>query len=443
MASQPPSLCNILAGLNESQRWPAAELALGQQAQLTQLLEWAANKVPYYKEAAWTAKKLRALKRSPDSFWDVWQTIPVLTKADLRTQGPRMYAREVPLSHLPLSKTITSGSTGKWVEVKTTSSSRLIWDALTVREHLWHRRDFGKRLGAIRYFPKAYRDPEGKVSGSWGTPTSHLYRTGPSGFIHVGYPVDVLAGWLRSFDPHYLLTYPSVAEALMEELGDPSAKPPSLEEIRFISEPLPSALEARLRKEWGVRVSEIYSANEMGYVAFRCAEHGNLHVQSETVLVEILDETGRPCVTGQTGQVVVTPMHNLATPLIRYDLGDYATVGEPCPCRRGSPVIRQVLGRVRNLVRTPDGRRYWPVELGKLRSMSPVRQFQYVQSTPDTIQLRLVLNRPLTEEEHNQAVEFVREALGYPFQVEIRPVQNIERGPTGKFEEFLSLLPAR
>ena len=441
MACQPPSLCNILANLDESQCWPASEFALGQQAQLTQLLEWAIDQVPYYKEATWTAKKLGALRRSPNSFWDVWQTLPILTKADLRIQGTRMYAREVPSSHLPLGKIITSGSTGISVEVKTTSLSRLIWDALTVREHLWHRRDFGKRLGAIRYFPEAYRDPEGKVLGSWGTPTSHLYRTGLSGFIHVGHPVQQLASWLRSFDPHYLLIYPSVAEALVDELGDPSAKPASLEEIRFISEPLPPALETRLREDWGLRVSEIYSANEMGYIAFRCAERSNLHVQSETVLVEIVDEAGAPCHAGDTGRVIVTPLHNFATPLIRYELGDYATLGEPCTCGRASPVIDQVLGRVRNLVRTPDGRRYWPVGLGKFRSVTSVRQFQYVQSALDTIQLRLVLNRPLTEEEHGQAVEFARAALGYPFRVEIMPVSQIARGPTGKFEEFLSLLP--
>jgi phenylacetate-CoA ligase len=253
--------------------------------------------------------------------------------------------------------------------------------------------------------------------------------------------VHELAVWLRRFDPHYLLTYPSVAEALMNEFGDASAKPPSLEEIRLISEPLSPGLEERLRKEWGVRVSEIYSANEVGYIAFRCAEHGKLHVQSEVVLVEILDEAGSSCVAGQTGRVVVTPLHNLATPLIRYDLGDYATVGEPCLCGRELPVIDNVLGRVRNLVRTPDGRRYWPVALGQFRSMASVRQFQYVQTAPDAIELRLVLNRPLTEEEHGQAVELVRTALSYPFRVEIVPVSEIERGPTGKFEEFLSLLP--
>ena len=442
IASQPASVLDVLAGLKESQHWPAAELGRGQQAQLTQLLEWAANNVPHYQDAEWTARKLGELRRAPEAFWDIWRTLPILTKAELRSQGARMNARKVPRMHLPLKKTITSGSTGIPVEVGWTAMTSLIWKAMTLREISWHRRDVKKRLGAIRYLPKPHRDPRGNMSPTWPEFIAQVHRTGPFGIIHVGLPVDVLAEWLRGFDPHYLVTHPSVAASLMDELGDPSAKPPSLEEITFVAEPLPPALEARLIREWGVRSSEYYSANEVGYIAFRCAEKGSLHVQSEAMLVEILDEAGNPCNAGECGRVVVTPLHNFATPLIRYELGDYATVGEPCPCGRGLPVIDQVLGRVRNLVRTPDGRRYWPVELGKFRSMTSVRQFQYVQSAPDTIQLRLVLNRPLTEEEHGQAVAFVRAALGYPFRVEITPVSEIARGPTGKFEEFLSLLPA-
>ena len=253
--------------------------------------------------------------------------------------------------------------------------------------------------------------------------------------------MDVLARWLREFDPHYLITHPSVAEALLHELGGPR-KTSSLQEILFVAEPLSTALEARMADEWGIRCAEYYSANEVGYIALRCREQGKLHVQSESVLVEIVDATGQPCGVGEAGRVVVTSLHNVATPLIRYEIGDYATVGPPCACGRTLPVIDRVLGRVRNLVRMPDGRRHWPVDLGKFRAMSAVRQFQYVRSGPRTIELRVVLNQPLTAEEEGRAQALVREALGYPFQVEITPVAEIARGPTGKFEEFLSLLTA-
>jgi phenylacetate-CoA ligase len=191
-----------------------------------------------------------------------------------------------------------------------------------------------------------------------------------------------------------------------------------------------------------VKVSENYSANETGYIAFRCAE-GALHIQSEGIVVEIIDEKGAPCGAGQGGKVVITPLHNLAMPLIRYEIGDIATVGSACSCGRALPVISQVVGRVRNVACAPDGTRFWPVDLGKLREVKVVRQFQYVQAALDVIQLRVVLDRPLSHDEGPRIVELVRAALGYPFKVEIVPVPRIDRGPSGKFEEFLSLLPPK
>jgi phenylacetate-CoA ligase len=427
--------------LGESQYWPAADLANGQQVQLTNLLEWAAEKVAHYQDAEWARSAAVEIRRTPSAFWDIWQTLPILTKPELRSEGARLRARDVPNEHLPLDTVVTSGSTGISVEVASTAVTRLIWTALTLREMHWGRRDFKKRLGAIRYLGEPDRDPKGYFDSSWPKLVSRFHQTGPFGIIHVGHQVDVLANWLKKFDPHYLITHPSLAEALVQELGGRSGKPSSLQEIVFVAEPVSAALEARLVDEWRVRCSEYYSANEVGYIAFRCPEEGKLHVQSESVLVEIIDQAGKPCAPGEAGRVVVTALHNLATPLIRYELGDYATVGEPCACGRHLPVIDRVLGRVRNLVHTPDGRRHWPVDLGKFRTMSAIRQFQYVQSGPETIELRVVLNAPLTAEEEARAEVLVREALGYPFEVEITPVAEIARGPSGKYEEFLSLLP--
>ena len=139
--------------------------------------------------------------------------------------------------------------------------------------------------------------------------------------------------------------------------------------------------------------------------------------------------------------MVLTSLHNLATPLIRYQVGDYATVGEPCGCGRASLVIGRVLGRVRHLAMSPDGERYFPVSLWKIRAVAPVRQAQWVQTAPDAIELRAVLDRPLTAAETQQAADVVCETLGYPYRVTVVPMDEIPRGPTGKFQEFLSLLP--
>jgi phenylacetate-CoA ligase len=439
LAKQPFSLRAIVHGLEGSQWEPAAALAAGQRAQRRLLLEWAVNHVPHYRKAPAYAEALAIIRPRPDDIDAQWGRLPILGKAEVRALGRSLDATTLPAGHAPVEKIHTSGSTGIPVEVGTTALARAIWGALTIRDHLWHRRDFSKRLGVVRALKKEQRHPGGVDLPSWGNPVAALFSTGPSSAIHVGNSIGEIATWLKRFDPHYLLTYPSVAATLMDEIG--GERPPALEEVRLFAEPLDPELEQRLASQWQVRCTDVYSANEVGYIALQCAEHGSLHIQAEAVFVEILDEAGNVCGVGDSGRVVVTSLQSLATPLLRYELGDYGTVGPPCPCGRASPVVERVLGRVRNMARTPDGRRFYPAGMTAIRAVAPVRQAQYVQTAIDHIDLRVVLDRPLADAEREQAIAFVRRVLGYPFDVGIVVVERIERGPTGKFEEFLSRLP--
>jgi phenylacetate-CoA ligase len=434
------SLRALLDGLAQSQWLSDAQLRSGQARALGTLVNWASAQIQPYHGQQRLAAELAAAAADPAAFFALWQHWPVLSKAELRQLGPALHASALPATHQPRELLRTSGSTGIPVEVGTTALTRHIWQALTAREHLWQRRDPSRRLGIIRYRPKSNRDPRGEDLASWGPPMAELVHTGAASVIHVGHSVDLLAEWLARFDPQYLLAYPSVAAALLEIQPSKGASMPSLEEVRLFSEPLDPALEARLAADWGVRVSDMYSANEVGHIGFRCREFGQLHVQSESVLVEILDEQGKACAVGVPGRVIVTALHNLATPLVRYELGDLASFGPPCGCGRGLPVLERVRGRVRNLVRTPDGRRHWPMGLLTIRAISAITQAQYIQRSDGSIEVRVVLIRSLSQAEEQQAIELVRKALGYPFEVHITPVTAIERGPGGKFEEFLSLL---
>jgi len=432
------SVAVMLEGLRKTERLDAEALRGGQARQLRQLLRWAATESRFY-QRAWITDVLRDFARRPDALWEIWRDVPILSKSALREHGEIIHAAKVPEDQLPLASTSSSGSTGIVVEVRTTAITRAMWSALTVREHLWRRRDFSKRLGVIRYRSPSTRSQTSQDQSSWGPPASDLYTTGASSVIHIGNDIELLANWLVHFDPHYLLTHPSIAEPVLERAIALTTRPLNLEELRFIGEPVDPDLERRLNARYNIAVTEVYSANEVGVIAFRC-EGGGLHVQSESLLVEILDDAGRPCAPGETGHVVATALHNLATPLIRYDLGDYAIAGGACACGRTLPVIGQIRGRVRNLVRTPGGKRSWPVDLGRVRSVPAIRQAQFVQTSIDTIQLVFVSDRPLTAEEERRATQAVRSALDYDFNVELVRVESIPRGPTGKFEEFMSQL---
>jgi phenylacetate-CoA ligase len=428
----------VLDGLARTEREPAGLIAAGQRAQFAWLWSWVRRQVPWYARPEYPAVDFAPLVRQPDAFEAAFRALPLLAKATLREYERLLLPRSLPAAHKPVSTVKTSGSVGIPVQVGKNTTARLLWNALTVREHLWQRRDFRKRLGAIRYLDRDDRGAAGRVLPNWGRPVSLLYPSGQSGAIHIGLPLDAQVRFITGFNPHYLLTYPSIARALFDVLG-PTGKPPALEQVRLMSEPVDADLRQRLAAEWGVGVTDVYSANEVGNIALQC-ERGSLHVQSESLRVEILHADGRACGPGETGKVVITDLHNLATPLIRYDLGDYATVGEPCACGRTLPVLREVRGRVRNLARTPDGRTFWPVSLGLVRQVAAVRQAQFVQTALDAIELRIVVSEPIDDADRSRLGDATRRALGYPYRVSVVEVPSIPRGPTGKYEEFLSLI---
>ncbi|MGH8670719.1 MAG: phenylacetate--CoA ligase family protein, partial [Burkholderiales bacterium] len=221
-------------------------------------------------------------------------------------------------------------------------------------------------------------------------------------------------------------------------------KIPALKQARAFGETLKPDLRELCQRAWGVPVIDTYSAEEIGYIALQCPRHEHYHVQSENVLVEILDEQGRPCTPGEIGRVVITTLHNYAMPLIRYQIMDYAQAGEPCACGRGLPVITRVLGRERNLLTLPDGTLRWPSFLSqRWSSIAPLRQIQLRQRSVENIDFYYVAQRVLSASEKSALVTVFQELLGYPFHIELHHVDEIRYSPNFKYEDFVSeLAPA-
>ena len=196
------------------------------------------------------------------------------------------------------------------------------------------------------------------------------------------------------------------------------------------------------REAWNVPMVDMYSCQEAGYLALQCPDHPHYHVQSENVLLEVVDDDGRACMPGQVGRVLITSLNNFATPLIRYEIGDYAEVGEPCCCGRGLPVLKRIMGRYRNLLTLPDGTRRWP-RLGyesRLQDIAPIELMQMVQRSVEEIDVHLVMPRPLTGEEQENLAKFIRNNLGHPFRLRFEYTDSIRNPANGKIEQFISLI---
>ena len=184
---------------------------------------------------------------------------------------------------------------------------------------------------------------------------------------------------------------------------------------------------------------DIYSAQEAGILAVQCPETANYHVMAETVIVEVVDDDGRACGEGKVGRLLVTDLTNFATPVIRYQIADYAEVGGVCACGRGLPVLRRIVGRERNLILMPDGTKRWPLTgYFHFRDIAPILQFQFVQTNRQVIEVNLVTARALMAGEEEALTKVIHQALVHPFTLLFKYHDGpLPRSASGKFEEFV------
>ena len=367
---------------------------------------------------------------TPESF----RRWPLLRKADLMAQAGSMLARQTPPEHGSLVWNSTSGSTAIPVKVAFTELAVRLQTALVLRAHLWHTLDFSAKFAAIR--------PVLADGGfaDWGPATRDAIATGPSVVCHAAEATNLQLEWLLREAPGYLLSFGGILRALLDASRAAGLRPSSLKAVLSFGESVPEDLRERLRNEWGVPLLDTYSAGEFGILAIECPLEPHLHVQSESVYLEVLRDDGTPAAAGETGRVVVTDLHNFAMPLIRYELGDHAQVGAQCSCGRGLPVLDRVLGRVRNMAVDPSGRRFWPSFPSRLWTAVPaVRQLQLLQVSAGRIEIHYVGERDLNDQEVAQLAAALATHLRYPFEFGFERVARIERSPSGKYEDFISL----
>jgi phenylacetate-CoA ligase len=417
--------------LEQTQYFPEQLLRTRQLQQFAQLARHAGETSEFYRQ------RFEALGFGAAGpwTWERFAQLPLLTRRELLTEADQIHSQRPPASHGQWHELQTSGSTGQVVAVRRTGVNQLMWLALSMRDHLWHQRDFRQSLAVVR------ANVEANEQQGWGAPVSLLHETGPCYTRPLSTDVTELARWLLEKQPQYLLTYPTYLASLIDHFESSGKRPQQLVQVRTIGETLNPALRTRCQAVLGVPIVDTYSAQEVGVIALQCPDSDLHHVHAESLIVEVLNDEGRPCAAGETGRVVVTDLHNFATPLIRYELRDYATVGPGvgCACGRGLPTLTRVLGRQRNMVVLPNGQRHWPlVGLHQFREVAQILQYQLIQHDLQQVEMRLVVAERLDAAAEQRLTQIVQDALGYPFAIRFSYAKSeLPRSAGGKFEEFV------
>jgi len=262
-------------------------------------------------------------------------------------------------------------------------------------------------------------------------------------------PANVALERLSLLQPDVVCGYPSALShvaARMQERDRRNVRP------RLVlagGELLSAAARRTIEDAFAAPLFDVYGAHEFNLLAWQCPQSGNYHVCDDSVLVEIVDDDGRPVQPGDTGEIVATALHSYTMPFVRYRTGDLAVRGPTqCPCGQAFSTLRVIEGRTIHYLRLPGGRRVHPFTITSplsAREAGWMRQHQIVQTSEERVQLNILPVRAPEREELEWLQALGEGILGRDVRFEVALVDGFAKHPSGKFHPYVSLFedPAR
>lgn len=400
---------------------------------------------------AWQRQRLADMAGwlAQDATWRAWlapgiddalQRLPVMRRADYREMIRRAPPR-VPPSFGPLGVSETSGSSGVPIRFHFSALARRVNHAVFQADDRRQRRDPRATVAMLTVQPQPVAGAHQHVPGdAWLHPGAHLLRDSAS------FTIEQNARWLCEQAPRYLSTYPALLSGLLSMIELHGLDAPSIEQIMTFAETVDAELRERAREILGARIVDRYSCDEIGPIAFQCpASDAHYHVAVVNAIVEVVDPQGRPCPEGERGSVLVTGLHQWASPALRYELGDVAALRAHCPaCGATVPTLTDLLGRRRVLIERASGELFYVrVQAKHWIACSPVTEWRMLQQSPLDFRVEVVAPRALSDAEHTAIRAMLARQIGDEFRFDIVQLPAIVWPPGRKRQEILGLAAQR
>ena len=420
-----------LTELDRSERYSARELAELQDTRLRELVKHCYDQVPYY------ARIFRELKLTPQDFRTTADLpkLPILTKETVRTQPDAFYAQNY--RHAPCELVSTSGTTGKTLRLRIDAEGRRKNYAFFSRSKQWAGVNLAGRTatfaGRTIVPVKAQRPPFWRYNLAARTilfSSYHLSERNAPAYL----------AKLRDWDPELIDSYPSSVETLARFALELGQRCPHPRAVITSSETLRPDQREVIGKAFETRVFDQYGSAEQVCFISQC-EAGSYHVHPEYGIMELLpagpDKGGSMC------RIVATGFTNRAMPLLRYDTGDVATPGcGVCSCGREFRTVEHIIGRIDDVIITPDGRR-----IGRLdpvfKGLTTIRKAQIVQETLEHIRVRIAPGQGFSPSHLEGVRHELEKRLGPDLEYAFEVVEDIPVGAGGKFRAIVSKIDRR
>jgi phenylacetate-CoA ligase len=419
--------------LEQSERLPLEVLYDLQFRAFCSLGQHCYEKSPYYRRQ-WKARKLHPSDiQKPEDI----QLVPIVPKQDLRACTEEFFTEKI---NRGMTAAHTSGTTGSPLTVYFSKEDVARRHAFLDRCRRWA----GVRIGDRRAsFTGRNIIPQGqKRPPFWrfNKPGNQLL------FSSYHLTVEHLAAYvdaMNAFRPEIVDGYPSaihvIADHILRSGGTRNIRPRA---ILVSAETVLDHQRQVIEAAFGAKLYNQYASSEGAPFVSECGR-GRLHVHTDSGMIEILDFEGNPVQAGQAGRMVVTSFTTHIAPLLRYAIGDMAIPSEKgriCECGLPFPTVEAIVGRVDDVLYTPD--RGFVGRLDTVFKSVPnsIIEAQIVQTSLETIVLRLVPDRSRYKPEHgDKIVKEMRKRLGQITVIRVEEVHTIPRSANGKMRPVVNL----
>ncbi len=418
----------ILKELRKSERLSRDHLRDLRLRRLREVLLHADHHVAFFRD------RFRAAGFDPATLrdFDDLAVIPPLTKADIQANRERLISNQFQRSDLIENR--TGGSTGAPIVFY---HERERWEqrqAATLRHNLWAGYRRGDKTALIWGHQTDLSALNSVKARLRNTLIDRQLILDSSDLSDVRLR-EFVGRYLR-FRPSVILAYANSLALVVNFLKASQIELPPPRTIITSAEVLTSENRELIEGHFGVKVFDRYGSRETSVIASECSAHNGLHIGADYLHLEFV-AGGKTVAPGESGEILVTVLGNLAFPFIRYQIGDVGAAApeEECPCGVTLPKMKMVAGRTTDFLLAPDGRRVSGAALTiYLAAQVPgIRQAQIVQCVRDRLEFNLVTGPDFTEESRQLVREKVRHFFGADMSIEFHQVPEIPREASGKY----------
>jgi len=202
-------------------------------------------------------------------------------------------------------------------------------------------------------------------------------------------------------------------------------------------------LDSNTRKEiadaFQCPVHDLYASWEGGILAWECDACGGYHVNSDWAVLEVLND-GRPAKPGEEGEVVITNLHSMGMPFVRYRQGDMVVREERQPsCGCHLPLVRSICGRRPDMIVLPSGRLASPhAFMVMLDHVKGIQQWRLTQREKAHFRLDVMASPEFGADSEVTVRNGLFNLVGRPVAVDIVRVESLPATDSGKFRYVIS-----